>query len=176
MHLRVFGCKCYVHKNGKEPLRKLNPRSDKAIFLVYSSHSKPYKVFNKQAFCVEESVLVLFDETNSLIEHGTQDEDFELGLMRKYFSLTQSSMVDNSKAPEVEPSPESSNMEGKQGAHQSGGSNVEPNLIRSQSNQLDPSRTDLGIGSRTGFTTYAGKIEKRVCGFNCSTTLKALEL
>jgi len=32
MHLRVFGCKCYVHNNGKEPLGKFDPRSDKAIF------------------------------------------------------------------------------------------------------------------------------------------------
>ena len=46
---------------------------------------------------------VLFDETNSLIEHDTQDEEFELGLMRKYLSLTQSSMRDNDKAPESEP-------------------------------------------------------------------------
>ena len=50
------------------------------------------KCFNKRTFCVEESVHVLFDENNSLIEHDTQDEEFELGLMRKDFSLIQSSM------------------------------------------------------------------------------------
>ena len=83
MHLRVFGCKCYVHNNGKEPLGKFEPRNDEAIFLGYSSHSKAYKVFNKRTLCVEKSVHVLFDETNSLIEHDTKDEEFKLDLMRK---------------------------------------------------------------------------------------------
>ena len=60
---------------------------------------------------------VLFDETNSLIEHDTQNEEFELGLIRKDFSLTQSSMVDNGKASGGQPSPESSNVESEQRAH-----------------------------------------------------------
>ena len=40
-------------------------------------------MFNKRTLCVEESVHVLFDESNSLIENGVQDEDFELGLAKK---------------------------------------------------------------------------------------------
>ena len=55
----------------------------KQIFLGYSSHSKAYKVFNKRTLCVEESVHVLFDESNSLVENDAQDEDFELGLPKK---------------------------------------------------------------------------------------------
>jgi len=47
MHFRVFGCKCYVHNNGKDALEKFDPRSYEAIFLWYSSYSKVYKVFNK---------------------------------------------------------------------------------------------------------------------------------
>jgi len=82
MHLRVFGCKCFVHKNGKDALEKFDPRSDEAIFLGYSSHNKPYKVFNKRTLCVAESVHVLFDETNSLVENNAQDEEYELGLTR----------------------------------------------------------------------------------------------
>ena len=88
--------------------------------------------------CVKENAHTLFDETNSLIEHDTQDEDFELGLMRKDFSLIQSSMVDNGKASKSEPNSESDKVEGERGAHQSGGSNAEPNLFRSQSTQLGP--------------------------------------
>ena len=83
MYLRVFGCKCYVHNNGKEPLGKFDPRSDEPIFSGYSSHSKAYKVFNKRTLCVEESVHMLFDETNSLVENDAQDEEYELGLARK---------------------------------------------------------------------------------------------
>jgi len=114
-HLRVFGCKCYVHNNGKESLGKFNPRRDEAIFLRYSSHSKAYKVFNKRTLCVEKSVHILFDETNSLTEHDTQDEEFEFGVVRKDISLTQSSMVDNGKASESEPSLGSDSVEGGQG-------------------------------------------------------------
>jgi len=69
VHLRVFGCKYYVHNNGKDALGKFDPSSDEAIFLGYSSHSKAYKVFNKRTLCVEESVHVMFDETNSLVEN-----------------------------------------------------------------------------------------------------------
>ena len=34
MHLRVFGCKCFVHNNGKDALGKFDPKSDEVIFLV----------------------------------------------------------------------------------------------------------------------------------------------
>jgi len=40
-------------------------------------------VFNKRTLCDEESVHVLFDESNSLSENDVQDEDFELGLTKK---------------------------------------------------------------------------------------------
>jgi len=83
MHLRIFGCECFVHNNGKDVLGKFDPRSDEAIFLGYSSHSKPYKVFNKRTLCVEKSVHILFVESNSLSENDVQDEDFELGLTKK---------------------------------------------------------------------------------------------
>ena len=82
MHLRIFRCKCFVH-NGKDALGKFDPRSDEVIFLGYSSHSKAYKVFNKRTLCVEESVHVLFDKSNSLSENDIQDEGFELGLIKK---------------------------------------------------------------------------------------------
>ena len=52
MHLRIFGCKWYVHNNGKDALGKFDPRSDEAIFLGYCSHSKAYKVFNNRTLCV----------------------------------------------------------------------------------------------------------------------------
>jgi len=74
--------------NRKDALGKFDPRSDEAIFLGYSSHSKAYKVFNKKTLCVEESVHVLFDETNSLVEIDAQDDDFELGLAKKNLLLT----------------------------------------------------------------------------------------
>jgi len=136
VHLRVFGCKCYVHNNGKEPLGKFDPRSDEAIFLRYSSHNKAYKVFNKRTTCVEESVHVLFDETNSLIENDVQDEDFDLGLARK----------DNGKMLENEPLTEVNGKERGQEVDQSGGSLAVPNMDQNEPTQSQTSLTDLGIG------------------------------
>jgi len=115
MYLRVLGCKCYVHNNRKDAVEKFDPRSDEAIFLGYSSHGKAYKVFNRRTLCLEESMHILFDETNSLIEYDVQDEEYELGLVRKDFSLTQNSMVDKGKNPEGEPSPGADIVDGRQG-------------------------------------------------------------
>jgi len=117
-----------VHNNGKDALGKFDPRSDKAIFLGYSSHSKAYKVFNKRTLCVKESVHVLFDETNSLVKNDEQDEEYELGLVRRDLWLTQNFMHEKGKSPEREPSPGADTLEGGQGLDQSRGSIAEPHL------------------------------------------------
>ena len=124
MHLRVFGCKCFVHNNGKDALEKFDPRSDETIFLGYSSHSKAYKVFNKRTLCVQEYVHVLFDETNSLIENDAQDEEFELGLAKKDLLL----IHEKGKSPENGSWPGAVPLEGGQGVNQSGGSEAELGL------------------------------------------------
>ena len=103
MRLRIFGCKYYVHNNGKDALGKFDHRSDEAIFLAYSSHSKAYKVFNERTLCIEDSVHVLFDETNSLVEINGQDDDFELGLVKKDLLLPHEEGKDakNGSGPET---------------------------------------------------------------------------
>jgi len=63
-HLKVFGCKCYILNNGKESLGKFDAKSDKGIFLGYSLSSHAYRVYNKKLMTVEESIHVVFDETN----------------------------------------------------------------------------------------------------------------
>ena len=73
-HLRTFGCKCFVHNNGKDNLGKLNPRNDEGTFVGYSQHSKAYKVFNKRTRKVEESVHVVFDE-NTMGGSSIEDDD-----------------------------------------------------------------------------------------------------
>jgi len=76
-HLRCFGSKCFVHNNGKTNLSKFDPRSDEAVFVGYSNHSKAYKVFNKRTLCIEESVHVVFDEDN-MFEKAEQNEEEDL--------------------------------------------------------------------------------------------------
>ena len=54
IYLRIFECKCYVHNNGKDALGKFDPRSDEVIFPGYSSHSKAYKVFEKEPYVLKK--------------------------------------------------------------------------------------------------------------------------
>jgi len=58
-------------------------------------------VFNKRTLGVDESMHVLFDETNYVVKHDTQDEEYELGLVRKDVSLTHSSIIAKGKVLKV---------------------------------------------------------------------------
>jgi len=70
----------------------------------------------------------LFDETNSLIEHDAQDEEYELRLVRKDLTFTQIFILDEGKSPEGEPSNGADILESGHGVNQPGGSTAEPNL------------------------------------------------
>ena len=60
-HLRVFGCKCFILKQGK--LDKFESRSSDGIFLGYASHSRAYRVLNLETNLIVETCEVTFDET-----------------------------------------------------------------------------------------------------------------
>ena len=46
-HLRIFGCPCYVHNNGKSNLKSFDPKSDEGVFLGYGSPShQAYRILN----------------------------------------------------------------------------------------------------------------------------------
>ena len=72
---KKFFCKCSVHNKVKEALGKFDPRSDEGIFLGYSSTSRAYKVYNKKTMLVEESVHVVFDESDVLPEVLDTDDE-----------------------------------------------------------------------------------------------------
>ncbi|XP_061367426.1 uncharacterized protein LOC133310512 [Gastrolobium bilobum] len=82
VHFRTFGCKCFVHNNGKDNLGKFDPRSDEGVFLGYSSKSKAYRVYNKRTMCVEESIHVIFDESDAFDKVVQVLDDFDIGLLR----------------------------------------------------------------------------------------------
>ena len=42
----------------------MDAKSDEEIFMGYALNSKVYRVFNKTSLIVEESIHVVFDETN----------------------------------------------------------------------------------------------------------------
>ncbi|XP_060187573.1 uncharacterized protein LOC132616852 [Lycium barbarum] len=51
-----------------ENLGKFDPRSDEGIFLGYSPTSRSYRIYNKRTLSIEESIHVVFDDTNHLVE------------------------------------------------------------------------------------------------------------
>ena len=73
-HLHIFGSKCFIHNNGKDNLGKFDPKSDEGLFLGYSNRSKAYRVFNKRTCIVEESVHVVFVETNPPTKSDVDEE------------------------------------------------------------------------------------------------------
>ena len=65
LYLRVFSCKCFILNTKYNP-GKFDSRADEGIFLGYSTSSKAYRIFNKRTLVVEESMHVVFDESNPL--------------------------------------------------------------------------------------------------------------
>ena len=60
-------------------MEKFDSISDVGIFLGYSTTSKAYRVFNKITLVVEESMLVVFDESNTFSKEKIIEED-DVGL------------------------------------------------------------------------------------------------
>ena len=72
---KVFGCKYFILST-KDNLGKLNPKSDIGIFLGYSNSRKTHKVYNKIILVVEESLHVMFNESNYFsVEKVVVDND-----------------------------------------------------------------------------------------------------
>ncbi|PKU71959.1 Retrovirus-related Pol polyprotein from transposon TNT 1-94 [Dendrobium catenatum] len=77
-HLHVFGCKCFILNNDKDPLGKFDSKSDDGIFSGYSIFGNSFRVFNKRKLIIEEFVHVIFDENPiNLIRNDLNDDDIE---------------------------------------------------------------------------------------------------
>ena len=62
-YFKVFGCKCFI-SNTKDNLGKFDAKLDVGTFLGCSTSSKAFRVFNKRILVVEESIHVIFYESN----------------------------------------------------------------------------------------------------------------
>ena len=85
-YFKVFGSKCFIF-NTKDNLGKFDAKSNVGIFLVYSSLSKAYRVFNKKTMVVEKLIHVVFDESNDSLERrkSVDDDvglDFSMGILQ----------------------------------------------------------------------------------------------
>jgi len=71
----------------------LDAKADKAIFLGYSLHNKAYKLFDKRTLTVEESVHVVCNETNSIVQENSLEED--VGFWEKDYVLEDDIMAED---------------------------------------------------------------------------------
>uniref|UniRef100_A0A251TCA0 Putative copia protein n=1 Tax=Helianthus annuus TaxID=4232 RepID=A0A251TCA0_HELAN len=74
-HLRVFGCIAYVHIP-KQNRSKLDDKTERAIFVGYSEHSKGYKLFNPITHKMIISRDVIFSEN----QHWATNKENDSGL------------------------------------------------------------------------------------------------
>jgi len=72
-YFHQFGCTCYI-LNNKLYLKKFDAKAQRAIFLGYSERSKPYRVYNSETLCVEESKHIKFDDKKPGNETPDKDE------------------------------------------------------------------------------------------------------
>ena len=73
----------------------MDAKSDEAILMGYALNSKTYRVFNKTSLVVEESIHVVFDETNATPRKVVLDEDADIEESKR-------SKVNKTKEKEIE--------------------------------------------------------------------------
>nr|GEU86809.1 hypothetical protein [Tanacetum cinerariifolium] len=62
---RVFGCRCYL-LNDYDDVGKLKAKRDIGVFVGYSKESAAFRIYNKRARKIHESVNVNFDEISEM--------------------------------------------------------------------------------------------------------------
>jgi len=73
-HLRVFGCKCFILNNGKDNLGKFDLKSDEGMHIGCAINGHAYRVYNKRLLTVEESMHVVFGESDCNVPKSVLDE------------------------------------------------------------------------------------------------------
>nr|GFC85133.1 hypothetical protein [Tanacetum cinerariifolium] len=69
----IFDSPCYIVRDGKN-LDKMKEKSDACIFVGYSTQSRVYRVFNKRARVIVETIHVNFDELPQMAsDHVSSD-------------------------------------------------------------------------------------------------------
>ena len=71
-HFRIFGCSAYAHIP-KDERSKMDPKAKKRIYLGYGISVKGYRLFDTETSKVFHSRDVIFNETASISEQGTEE-------------------------------------------------------------------------------------------------------
>ena len=67
-YFRIFGSDCYILRD-RENLENFDAKSDKGIFLGYSTSSKAYRVYNLKNKTVMESTNVVINNEQCTKDH-----------------------------------------------------------------------------------------------------------
>jgi len=60
--------------NGKDNLGKFDPKFDEGIHIGYAINGHAYRVYNRRLLTVEESMHVVFDESDNYLPEPVVDE------------------------------------------------------------------------------------------------------
>ena len=99
----MFGCKCFVLNNGKDNLGKFDPKSDEGIHVGYAINGHAYRVYKKRLLAVEESIHVVFDETDFSVPKSVPDEP-GMDDLRTIMQHNQSSELDTTNSNSIKES------------------------------------------------------------------------
>ncbi|GJY02088.1 retrovirus-related pol polyprotein from transposon TNT 1-94, partial [Tanacetum coccineum] len=62
-HLHIFGCICYITRDGE----KMKEKGDPCVMVGYFTQSKRYRVYNKRTRLMVESIHIKFDEIKEMM-------------------------------------------------------------------------------------------------------------
>ncbi|GJX35925.1 retrovirus-related pol polyprotein from transposon TNT 1-94 [Tanacetum coccineum] len=71
-HLHIFGCTCYITRDGKN-LNKMKEKGDLCILVGYYTQSKGYRVYNKRTRLIVKSFHINFNEIKELSKTSDYD-------------------------------------------------------------------------------------------------------
>ena len=91
----------FYPKQWKTPIGKMDAKSDEAIFMGYALNSKAYRVFNKTSLIVEESIHIIFYETNATPRKDVVNDDVDIEDLR-IEEPKENELEDNKKKPPLE--------------------------------------------------------------------------
>ena len=94
-YFHIFDCKCFIHNHEKDNLDNFDAKSDKGIFLRYSTSSQTYRIFNKRSLIVEESIHVVFDEFSPNKSKELEDDEEEVNKNSKKDNQDKQTSIDD---------------------------------------------------------------------------------
>ncbi|XP_073287691.1 uncharacterized protein [Primulina huaijiensis] len=144
-YFHVFGCVCYV-LNDRDHLAKFDSKSDKCLFLGYSSNSRAYRMYNLRTRTTMESINIVFDDLADLT--GKTIEDNVDGLLNVSETLPKTDVVTHATSPALA---ESNNEPGENAVNDDDVTN-EGNDISSKIQKNHPSSQIIG-GAFEGMQT-----------------------